>query len=69
MASSNFFFFAAIQARPKFCEVGVQCNIGNGIYQRESTPDIVEEENAATEEETDSDDCSVSRVSAAEQQD
>lgn len=49
-----------MQAKPKLCDAGVQCNIGLGEYQkRESAPDTVEEE-IFMEEEVDSDDKDVS---------
>lgn len=47
--------FVAIQAQPKFCDVGVQCNIERR-HQKESTPHILEKECAATEEESDCND-------------
>ncbi len=62
----TFFFCLQLyrQAQPKFCDAGVQCNIGHGRHQRESTPDILEEEHAVTEEETDSNDENMSFTEA-----
>ncbi len=43
--------FVAIQTQPKFRDVGVQCNIERS-NQKESTPDILEQEYVATEEDS-----------------